>query len=283
MVIRLDAGEARATVLPAMGAGLGSVVWRGMDVLRPWPGRAEEGPFAIAMNLMVPFSNRISRPFPWDGAVHPVSANLPGEPFAIHGDVFQRAWEVLEAWPAGARLAVEGGIGPWRHRTTVEYRLGARGLVCVLGMENRGAVPMPFGGGFHPWFPRFQDTRLQFAADGYWPEDARHLPATEAPAALPEGWDWREPAPLPAGWINAGFAGWDGHATIRQPGMVLRLLATGCGTTILYSPDAHSGFFCFEPVSHPVDAHNLPGQPGLVRLAPGESLTLTMSLMWDAT
>lgn len=283
MVIELAAGEARATVLPAMGGGLGSIVWRGMDVLRPWPGRAEEGPFAIAMNLMVPFSNRISRAFPWDGDVYPVAANLPGEPFAIHGDVFQREWEVLEAGPADARLAVEGEIGPWRHRATVDYHLGARGVVCVLRVENRGNGAMPFGGGFHPWFPRGAETRLQFAAEGYWPEDARHLPATEAPVALPKGWDWHAEGPLPNGWINAGFAGWDGSATIRQPGMVIRLLATGCGTTIVYSPDAKSGFFCFEPVSHPVDAHNLPGQPGLVRLAPGENLTMTMSLSWDAT
>jgi aldose 1-epimerase len=282
MVIALAAGEARATVLPAMGGGLGSVTWRGMDVLRPWSGRVEDGPFAIAMNLMVPFSNRISRAFPWDGAEHPVAANLPGEPYAIHGDVFQRDWEALEAGEAGARLAVVGGIGPWRHRTVVDYRLGGRGLACSLVVENRGESDMPFGGGFHPWFPRLAATTVQFAAEGYWPEDARHLPATAAPVTLPAGWDWRDAGPLPGGWINAGFAGWDGAATIRQPGLVLRMVATGCGTTILYSPDADSGFFCFEPVSHPVDAHNLPGQPGLVRLAPGESLTLTMSLTWDA-
>ncbi len=283
MVIALTAGDARAEVVPGMGAGLGSVTWRGMDVLRPWSGREDDGPFALGMNLMAPFTNRISRPFRWDGAEYAVAANLPGEPYAIHGDVFQRGWQVLEAGADGARLAVDGAMGPWRHRVVVDYRLGARGLVCGLMMENRGDAALPFGGGFHPWFPRHAGTTIEFAAGGYWPEDARHLPATDAPVALPAGWDWREPGPLPEGWINAGFAGWDGTATIRQPGMVIRLLATGCGTTIVYSPDAKSGFFCFEPVSHPVDAHNLPGQPGLVRLAPGERLTLTMSLSWDAT
>jgi aldose 1-epimerase len=283
MVIALAAGEARATVVPAMGGGIGALDWRGMPVLRPWSGRAEEGPFALGMNLMAPFTNRISRPFPWDGAVLAVAANLPGETFAIHGDVFQRAWEVLETGPAMARLGVDGSIGPWRHRVTVDYRLTGNTLACRLTMENRGARDMPFGGGFHPWFPRYPDTRVQFAAGGYWPEDARHLPATQAPVALPAGWDWTEPGPLPAGWINAGFAGWDGRATICQPGLTVSVAAEGCGTTIVYSPDADSGFFCLEPVSHPVDAHNLPGQPGLMRLAPGESLTLTMSLSWGQT
>jgi len=35
-------------------------------------------------------------------------------------------------------------------------------------------------------------------------------------------------------------------------------------------------------VSHPVDAHNLPGRPGLVTLAPGESLTLVVRIGWTA-
>lgn len=46
-------------------------------------------------------------------------------------------------------------------------------------------------------------------------------------------------------------------------------------TYILYSPSAESRFFCFEPVSHAVDAHNLPPGPeahGLVVLTPGATL-----------
>jgi aldose 1-epimerase len=53
------------------------------------------------------------------------------------------------------------------------------------------------------------------------------------------------------------------------------------GTLILYSPSAQAPFLCLEPVSHPVDAHNLPGQPGLVRLAQGESLSAFLALSWD--
>ncbi|KPB35512.1 Aldose 1-epimerase family protein [Pseudomonas savastanoi pv. phaseolicola] len=38
------------------------------------------------------------------------------------------------------------------------------------------------------------------------------------------------------------------------------------------------GFFCFEPVSHPVNAHHLPGRPGLSLLRQEESMELTISL-----
>jgi aldose 1-epimerase len=48
----------------------------------------------------------------------------------------------------------------------------------------------------------------------------------------------------------------------------------------LYSPGAKAGFFCFEPVIHPVDAHNLPEGPkanGLTILANGETLSILLA------
>jgi aldose 1-epimerase len=282
-VIDLQAKDARATVVPALGGGVATLRWREKDILRPWSGRTEDGPFALGMNILAPFSNRISGPFPWDGADLTVPPNLPGEPFAIHGDAFQRGWDVVAAAEDSVTLHVDGAIGPWRHRCRVTYRLGPQDLCCELVVTNTGDRAMPFGGGFHPWFPRGAKTLLQFRAGGYWPETAEHLRATDRPVTQPDIWDWSEPAPLPSGWINAGFAGWDGRAAISQPGLRLAVAATNCDTAIIYSPGLTSGFFCFEPVSHPVDAHNLPGQPGLMRLAPQEHMTLTISLSWDAT
>lgn len=280
--VTLQAGAAAALILPEMGAGLARLDWRGLPVLRPWTGRAGDGPFALAMNLLAPFSNRISQPFAWAGARHGVPPNLPGEPFAIHGDAFQRAWTVEDRGTESATLSVTGGIGPWRHVTRVTYALAPGGLTCALSITNAGDAPLPFGGGFHPWFPRAADTAVAFRATGWWPEDARHLPATTAPQPLPPDLVRDLPGPLPAGWINAGLAGWDGRATIQSGGLRILLGATGCATLLLYSPGAAAGFFCLEPVSHPVDAHNLPGRPGLIPLAPGETLHLGLSLAWDA-
>jgi aldose 1-epimerase len=100
---------------------------------------------------------------------------------------------------------------------------------------------------------------------------------------LPDGWDWSRPAPLPDTWINAAFSGWDGTAEIRQgeEAVSVRMSAPGLSTLLVYSPDAAAPFACLEPVSHAVDAHNRPGQPGLVRLDPGGRLQATMRLAWD--
>ena len=279
--MRLVAGPATATLSPQAGAGVLSLDFACQPILSTATGRPAGSPFAQGMNLLLPFSNRLSRPFPFDGATHAVPANLPGEPFAIHGDGFQRPWQVASQSADAATFTLVGSIGPFFYDAQVTYRLTPAALAARLSMTNRSAIALPFGGGFHPWFPRHPATRLGFRATGHWPEDNRHLPTTTAPVPPPEDWRFDPPAPLPGRWINTAFSGWDGVATIRQPGLSLTLSATGCDTLVVYSPAPDAPFFCVEPVSHPVDAHNLPGQPGLRRLASGESLALCLNLAWS--
>lgn len=53
---------------------------------------------------------------------------------------------------------------------------------------------------------------------------------------------------------------------------------------VVFSPAADSGFFCFEPVTHPVDAFNLPGKAeahGLKILEPDESLAVSVRVASD--
>ena len=110
-------------------------------------------------------------------------------------------------------------------------------------------------------------------------ETDEHLPAGDAPVASRAAWDFAEPRALPAGWVNNAFLGWDGQARILWPERSLELDIEAdppLSTYILYSPSDKAGFFCFEPVTHSVDAHNLPGGPeanGLAVLAPQEALS----------
>jgi aldose 1-epimerase len=280
-MIDLRSGPARATVLPEMGGGLGGFWLDGLPALWSLREPREGEPFAPAMIVLAPFSNRISGGFEVGGIRHDLAPNRAGEPFPIHGDAFQRVWQVAATTDDSARLILpEGRFGPFRYRAELDYRLSGSGLEMTLRLTSTAEVALPFGAGFHPWFPRSPDTRLEFRASGGWPEDARHLPATPGPVALPNGTQGNGASALPSGFINQGFAGWDGSARIRQGAGAadLDLRATGLGTAILYSPSDSAGFFCFEPVSHPVDAHNLPGQPGLVMLDPGESLSVALSL-----
>jgi aldose 1-epimerase len=147
-----------------------------------------------------------------------------------------------------------------------------------LAILNRASGALPYGAGFHPWLPRTAGTRLNAPARSVWLEDERHLPTQNmAVTARPE-WDFAHPRALPEGWINNGFCGWDGRAVVAwdDRDVALEILARPpIGAYILYSPAADASFFCFEPVTHAVNAHNLPPGPeahGLTVLAPGATL-----------
>jgi aldose 1-epimerase len=121
---------------------------------------------------------------------------------------------------------------------------------------------LPFGFGFHPWFVRSRQAWLKAPATTVWLEDVRHLPAGGVPVGERPDWDFATLRPLPEGWINNGFEGWNGVAQIdwRDRGLSVAIFADRRLSTCLgYSPSASAGFLCFEPVSHPVDAHG-PGE-----------------------
>ncbi len=283
-VARLAAGGARLDVLPAIGAGIARLDVGGLPVLRPWSDDSRADPFALGCNLLAPFSNRISSGFDHAGRRLTIEPNLPGEAMPIHGDAFQKPWRITERSGVAIRLELAGGaIGPWRYRAEVTYRLEPDSLSAGLALVSLSEDVVPFGLGFHPWFPRSGHTRLRFRADAVWPEDDRHLPATEAPEVIPAAWDFTSIRPLPQGWINNAFAGWDGRASVEQGPDALSVeihASEPLRTALIYSPGDEAPFFCFEPVSHPVDAVNLPGRPGLQELAPGQTLSAEMQLRW---
>jgi aldose 1-epimerase len=280
-LLELGDGRARLVVAPENGGGIASfdALRSGhapVPLLKPPPGGI------IGCELLVPWSNRISGGgFEFEGRFHAVAPNVPGEPFPLHGDGFQKLWRLARQTGTEAELVLDdGAIGPYRYIARVSYALHEGALEATLTVENRASMRLPYGLGFHPWLPRHAGTTLAARAERVWLEDERHLPTGIEPIAAHPAWDFGQAAPLPAAWINNGFGGWDGHAAIVQPedGIALSLDASPeLGVFILYSPSPDAGFFCFEPVSHPVDAHH--GQ-GLTVLESGEAMSVAMRLGW---
>lgn len=251
-----------------------------MPILRP---RAGETPFEMGCNLLVPFSNRFSGGgFDFDGAFHEVAPMLEAEPLPIHGDGWLAAWTVAQRDGVRAVLRHEGACGPWRYEAEVTYEVGGGGIGMTLRIVNNGPR-LPFGGAFHPWFPHDADTRVAFAADGVWTQDAHYLPDAHLDLAAHPEWSFANPRALPEGWINNGYTGWDGSARLLQPALGPEVTIRGdapLNDLIVFSPSQAADFLCLEPVSHPVDAHNLQGQPGLAVLDRGETLALSCRISW---
>jgi len=282
-VIVLSDGLARAEVHPAVGAAIGRydyVMPNGdlVPIFQTAPSEGREGPFALGMNLLAPFSNRISGGgFVHEGQFHRLERNGRG-PYPVHGNAFLLPWTMVERSKNNVLLQLNSdGPGPFRYNAAVEYALGDGGLHMRLAITNRAAGSLPYGAGFHPWFVRTPATRLTMVAAGYWTETEDHLPGTFRAMRGDAEFDFSTPRLLPNGWLNNAFTGWDGEATLSWPDRNLAVRITSpepLTTVILHSPSATADFICVEPVSHSVDAHNRsePGTAAPQVLAPGGTL-----------
>lgn len=159
----------------------------------------------------------------------------------------------------------------------MHYALGQDSLRVTLEVRNTGTARLPFGLGLHPWLPRPEDARLSAVADTVWLSGADRLPSSQAP--VPPEWNFSRARGMPPNGVDNVFCGWNGEATITWPASKLTLRISADMTYyILYAPPGRD-FFCFEPVDHAINAHNLPGGPeanGLTMLEPGQSLRRTV-------
>ena len=243
------------------------------------------GPFALASNVLAPWSNRISGGgFSYDREFHALEPNFPGD-YPNHGNAFSSAWDVTEADGSHSVLTLSSeGPGPFRYDARLTYALDGSALRMTLLLTNRGKVALPYGGGFHPWFPRTPQTRLGFRAAGVWTETPDHLPDRYLATADHPDWDFSASPRLPDRWLNNAWTGWNGEARIEWPehGLAAAINADApLRTLILYSPSSDADFISIEPVSHSVDAHNRTGVGVAApqRLEPGETLTLAARIV----
>lgn len=278
-------GPTSLIVAPAWGGSVVSLRVQDRDVFAPVFPHPLNRDLLVSGIVLTPFSNRIGNgAFTWDGAQQLVPRTLDYEPFPIHGDGFLQAWAVLRATQTELSLRLlESTIGPFRYSADQHFRITENSFAWSVSLKNLSVNALPYGTGLHPWFPRSAATRLMFAASGVWLSDAQRLPLRCVPVDTLPAWNFAQARPLPDTEIDHAFTGWNGSARIEQgpDHMSLTLAASdNLGTAVVYAPSPQIRYFCFEPVSHPIDAHNLPGRPGLAILAPGQTLEASMQVRW---
>ena len=208
----------------------------------------------------------------------PLAPNSALDPLPIHGSAWQQAWQVVSQSANEAVLEVVCDT-PFAYRAEQRFRLDNGELSITLRVTHLAEKPAWHGLGLHPYFPRTAGTRLKAKASQVWLSDASKLPTGLAP--LPEDWDFQQLKALPERLVDNGFCQWDGHCVIEQPelGYSLECNASGADYFLLFCPPG-LGFFCVEPVSHPVNAHHLAGRPGLKLLEQGQSTHLEFTLKY---
>lgn len=283
-LLTLDDGITRLTLAPDIGASLvnWSVSASGQALLR----HSDEAALASGLPgklggyALAPWSNRIAEGgFQCPDGWLALEANTLTDPRPIHGSAWQQPWQVLEQRPDQVLLQLDSST-PFAYRARQRIRLDQGRLSIELQVTHLAPQPAWHGLGLHPYFPRSAHSRLQARARQVWHCDESRLPTQLAD--LPASWDFRQPQGLPGSLVDNGFSGWDGECLIIEPeaGYQLHCRASGCDYFLLYCPP-DKDFFCFEPVSHPVNAHHLPGHPGLRLLEQGQSIELGFSLHYQ--
>lgn len=281
-MIRLAAGEWAAELRPELGGAVTALRRGERDVLRPAPKGATD-PLETACFPLTPYANRIAGGrFVFEGR-EVVIPTLPAfAPHALHGDGWLKPWSVEDATTDRAVLRLDGGADahwPWAYRARQTVSLNQDGLTIRLDMTNASSEPMPAGLGFHPYFPRPEGTRLKAATTGVW----------TGPEIVPDrlaasGWiaDWIgqevDAAARAVALIDNAYEGWSGVAELADGDGVTTVTADADRLHV-YAPPGED-FCCLEPVTHRPDVFNqaAPGEGGSVVLAPGESLSLRMTV-----
>lgn len=235
---------------------------------------------------LLPFGNRLKgNEFRFEGRTYVLPPNTDDAHY-LHGDGWLADWQCIARREDALTLAFEHHSDSYCYRAEQHFSLQDDRLDVCLRITNQADYSLPFGLGWHPFFPLSESTRLQAKASGYWQEDAQWL-AGNHHDGLPAGLDFSQPQRLPHRWVNNGFSGWNGNADILWPdtGHQLRLTTSpACPVFFLFISDSRfdagyqHDFFCIEPMTHAANDHHLPGGGSLVVLSPGEHLTQHMSL-----
>ncbi|MDL2407189.1 aldose 1-epimerase [Rhizobium calliandrae] len=241
---------------------------------------------------LVPFGNRVKgNRFTFRGKDYAFEPNTPWDPHYVHGEGWQSEWAVLSQYGNEAEFSFshEGRGTPYAYEARQRFIIYDDRFDINLQVRNLGPEALPFGLGWHPYFPMTPTTTLNAPAKRYWTEVEGWL-AGEA-ADIPSDLDFATARVLPHRWINNGFEGWNGFAEIAWPEHRMRLRLTADERLRHYfifvsdngfDPDFRRDYFCFEPMSHLANGHNLPDLGNLTILEPGERMTVSLQLHPEA-
>lgn len=232
---------------------------------------------------LVPFSNRLrGNGFIFEGEIYRFTPNTAADPLYIHGDGWLSSWTIADVSQTGAVLTLDhsGKDAPYSYRAEQHFSLESKALRIRLVVTNTGLRRMPFGLGLHPYLPLTPRTEIAFEATHLWEQDAAFLPTRRQPAIAE--WNFSQIKALPHRWANMEFEGWLGDALVRWPetGSELRITTEPkldrCMLFVSsssFDPGYQDDWFCFEPMTHGVDAHRR-DDGGLTPLEPGETLAM---------
>ncbi len=276
--IELRSGDARVVVDPDRGGRLASCsiagrellvgpatpddrsIWWGCFLMAPWPGRLANGQLE------------------WAGGTFQLP-RTHGE-HAIHGLLWDRAWDITSSDPSAATLSIALGAAGWPFAGEVRHAIHLEPDQLVMTATVEAAERMPAALGWHPWFVGDEHVRLRVAADSVLV--TQDMLPTGQIAAVEGATDLRAAPPRDGRRLDHAYVGASSPVDVVWPGFPADVAFDPTpATVVIYTP---AGRFCVEPQTAWPNALGLPASDrrgaGVRDLAPGESLVATMRIRW---
>lgn len=290
-MLELSNGAMRMLLAPETGGAVARLSWNGRELLRHVDDDALASGNArrLGMFPLAPYSNRIGGgTLAMGSRAWTLRHNVDGEVHSMHGFSWQRAWSVTHSDRHSAILGLDHAPdADWPFRCRVEQRLVLHpdGLHVLLMLANDGGEPMPAGLGFHPYFARTADTRLEVDWAGRWETGRDKLPSHWEPVS--ERDDFRRPRAIGNWRTDHCYTGWTGTASLDYGSHTVTVSADAeCTRLVCFVPDDGRMLVALEPVSHVNNAFALQQQgvkgTGMRVLLPGECMSLAMQIMVGA-
>ena len=278
--LTLRCADLQCDIKPELGGCIAGLWLAGIPVLRSTPAHDLHSVRQAGSYPLIPFSNRVGQAtLQWQGTDHPLVQNLAPDPHAIHGVGWERPWAVLETTDTFALLSYEhkaDAAWPFDFDSSQAFKLEADALELSLSITNQSTIAVPVGLGWHPFFVKRPDSRVQFDATGRWEMGGDKLPTHRTHSA---GLD----AACATLDIDHCFDGWAGTVLLRDNVLNMRVRSSLSRLVVYSTPDSDS--IAIEPVSHVNDAVNRMTQTGasaqdlgVCILQPGQTLSSAMRI-----
>lgn len=154
------------SIIPSFGASLLkahlSKQNKTHNILKSWdnPSSIKEDYSLLYFGAQLfPFPNRLSRgQYTWNNIIYNFQTNDFGRPNALHGHVFNKEF-LIESFDENTGLLImkyespSDDSFPFKYKLIVNYQLSENSLSISTKIENIATTSMPFGHGWHPYFP----------------------------------------------------------------------------------------------------------------------------------
>lgn len=240
--------------------------------------------------LMLPYSNRIKDGlFNWYGNQYQLS--YP-EKHALHGPVRKMPWKCIYEASEEVHFSIEvkayDNPLKWPFAFSAFYTISLEGTEVkqTIILKNEEEVPVPLGGGFHPYFLRSilvpQDiVRTELGVEAVYPTSEPNFP-NAGPVTNDLVLSLNDNSQLAtADFIDDVFVWSKGSAQLSWPKAGLQLEITGSSNLkhlVFYNPE--EDFFAIEPVANINDSLNNK-LTETVEIDPGQEIE--MEMIWRLT